>query len=88
MEDKFGQVIGECVDFLMLLPAFSRDVGVPTRLMSAAIAIFCMIAATFRTIDGAVIDAVAIYGTTCGALEEFFGPSLKPTYIADSKILL
>ncbi len=88
MEDKFGQVIGECVDFFMPLRASSRDVGVPTRLMSAAVAIFCMIAVTFRTVDCAVIDAVALYGTTGGALEEFFGPSLKPTYIADSKILL
>ena len=88
MEDKSGQVIGEGVDFLMLLRAFSGDVGVPTRFMSAAVAIFCMVAVTFRTIDGAVIDAVTLYGTTGRALEEFFGPSLKPAYIANSKIFL
>ena len=88
MEDKFGQVIGECVDLLVLLCSFSRNVGVPARHMSAEFAICRMIALTFRTIDGAVIDAVALDGTTGGALEEFFGPPLKRTYIADSKILL
>ena len=64
MEDKFGQVIGERVDFLMLLRAFSRDMGIPTGFMSTAVASFCMIAVAFRTVDGAVIHTITLHGTT------------------------
>ena len=87
MENQPSQIIGESINFLMLLPSFFRKVGVPAWFVVILRTILRMIAVRFRTMGSAVEEWISSR-TTRGTLHELFRRPLDPADIADGKVLL